>query len=446
MVTKLQTMFALLLLLSTARVSAEVPVFCLNNTPCDHGRHCHWGVCVSDVSPVSGALFRVHCSRVLDRTPAAEGRNSTERIPRLLAVYLNQSGYFDAVAPARESPLLDTPDALAGRGFAYLIHGEISLSEGSPVLSLGMTNTITGESVPQLEAQLPLDDDTALQSWVNLITWHFTGRPGIVGGRLAAVSKLSWGVKEVFEFRLGEDIARQVTNDGKLAVLPAWTPDGRIAYTSFKTGEALVYIEGVEQPFTNNPPMNTGIDWSPDGSVAAVTMVQDDNADIYLVEGTTGEIRARLTHHPAIDTSPKWSPTGDRLVFVSDRTGTPQIYLMNADGSDLQRITHFGSYNTSPAWHPFADYIAYIGQSGAYQVYLLDLKTHETTMLTSSSGDHEDPVWSPDGRWITYTWARGERKELFMMRPDGTDNRLIRADGGKYFNPVWEPLPGHSKP
>ena len=68
---------------------------------------------------------------------------------------------------------------------------------------------------------------------------------------------------------------------------------------------------------------------------------------------------SRLTNDPAIDTSPCYSPDGSQIVFNSDRGGSQQLYVMNADGGDVQRISFGeGRYGT-PVWSPRGDLIAF---------------------------------------------------------------------------------------
>ena len=78
--------------------------------------------------------------------------------------------------------------------------------------------------------------------------------------------------------------------------------------------------------------------WSPDGTKLAFTSNRDGNAEIYVMNRDGSGVQ-RLTNHPMIDVTPTWSPTGTQLAFTSDRTGTPQIYIVNADGTQLQQIT-----------------------------------------------------------------------------------------------------------
>ena len=72
----------------------------------------------------------------------------------------------------------------------------------------------------------------------------------------------------------------------------------------------------------------------------------------------------RLTSDPAIDTSPSFSPDGAQIVFNSDRGGSPQLYVMGADGSDPHRISFGEGRYTTPVWSPDGKLIAFTKQDG----------------------------------------------------------------------------------
>ena len=81
----------------------------------------------------------------------------------------------------------------------------------------------------------------------------------------------------------------------------------------------------------------------------------------------------RLTREFSIDVSPVRSPDEKQIAFVSNRNGSPQIYLMDADGGNVRRLTLEGNYNTSPAWSPKGKMIAYEGSvNGRFQIFVIE--------------------------------------------------------------------------
>ncbi len=112
---------------------------------------------------------------------------------------------------------------------------------------------------------------------------------------------------------------------------------------------------------------------------------------------TDGSNLRNLTRQPRLDTMPNWSPTGDYIVFASDRTFNP--FIPN---------------RLEQSWH--------------YEIYLMDTDGNFVHRLTSNDFRDELPVWYPDSQQITYV-GRG----IHIMNKDGSNTRLI-ADG---TNPVW---------
>ena len=96
--------------------------------------------------------------------------------------------------------------------------------------------------------------------------------------------------------------------------------------------------------------------FSPDGKKLAFCSTMDGNAEIYTAEASTDRKIKRLTFNAAIETAPSWSPTGREIAFTSDRlgTGTPQIYIMDAEGSNVRKVSFGGNYHDAPAWSPTA--------------------------------------------------------------------------------------------
>jgi TolB protein len=295
--------------------------------------------------------------------------------------------------------------------------------------------------LPRAEAEVPVDRAPAVvQGWVNHLLRCITTVPGAYGSRITYARRLATGLrKQIWVAEFGSDVQALVSDDKEGVMLPAWAPGGRIAWTGYKAGNPDVYLDGVS--FSARPGMNTGIAFSPDGRLAALTLAPDGNPDLYLLNGRTGDEVARLTSGRGIDTSPAWSPDGRRIAFVSDRSGGPQIWTMNADGTEPHPLPLPGEYNSSPDWSPDGALIAYQsrGEGDRFAIWTVDVRTGDARPLTSGRTNDEEPSWSPDGRRIAYTSApRRGRKGLWVMDRDGAHAHVIFKDDGDFFTPAWE--------
>jgi TolB protein len=153
----------------------------------------------------------------------------------------------------------------------------------------------------------------------------------------------------------------------------------------------------------------------------------------------------RLTDHPGIDVSPTWSPTGREIAFTSNRTGSPQIYIMDDEGLNLRRISLDGSYNAEPAWSPSTDFseIAYASrvEGGIFDVVVHDLLTRQIRRITEGGGLSESASWAPNGLHLVFSSTRTGESQLFTANRDGSNVRQLTFEG-KNTTPGWGPLRG----
>ena len=93
---------------------------------------------------------------------------------------------------------------------------------------------------------------------------------------------------------------------------------------------------------------------APTTAKIAFMTARDGNRDIYLMN-PDGSKMERITRHRAMDVSPRWSPTGEQILFASDRDRFPfswDLYLMDADGSNVRRIFAKSVDRISAEWSP----------------------------------------------------------------------------------------------
>ena len=132
------------------------------------------------------------------------------------------------------------------------------------------------------------------------------------------------------------------------------------------------------------------------------TSARDGNREVYMMN-PDGSEQVNLTQHPASDMNPVWSPTGEQILFVSDRQGTRvrDLYVMDADGSNVRRVfkKKAKGWREHPTWSPDGKQFAYNYRDldrGEFGLYLGTFGEADAELLPYGSS----PVWSPDGSEI----------------------------------------------
>jgi imidazolonepropionase-like amidohydrolase/Tol biopolymer transport system component len=162
--------------------------------------------------------------------------------------------------------------------------------------------------------------------------------------------------------------------------------------------------------FTTDEGTWMNVDVSPDGQ----WVVFDLLGDLYRVPAAGGQAQ-RLTSGRAFDHQPRYSPDGTAIVFVSDRSGKDNLWLVNADGSNPRQLTALDdSFPTAPAWMPGGDYVVakrHVRSTrsiGGGEIWLFHVPTGAAAKLkdrTSFTSDQNEPYPSRDGRWVYYSWT-----------------------------------------
>ena len=201
-------------------------------------------------------------------------------------------------------------------------------------------------------------------------------------------------------------------------------------------------------------------DWSLDGRRIAFCSNRDGKLEIYVLDADGSNLR-RLTHTPGMDkasANPDWSPDGQQIAFGSTRDGKSndwtesEIYVMASDGANVRRLTHTpGKGNWTPRWSPDGKKIIFCSNRGvesegsedAYEIYVMDADGSNVRQLTTNERSATRPHWSPDGKKVVYHSARdGNPKdwkdhEIYVMDADGSNVRRLTFNKAIDGHPAW---------
>ena len=210
------------------------------------------------------------------------------------------------------------------------------------------------------------------------------------------------------------------------------------------------------QPLTGQPPgaisYNAFAAWSPDRQKIAFMSNRDGNPEIYVMAADGSDVQ-RLTRHRGVDKDPVWSPDGNQIAFVRDTdppatgpvyppSGNQSIYVMDSDGSNVQRLTEFetGGYTS---WSPDGEQIAFEGNfDGIWEIYVMDADGSNVQRITHTpvrDAGSFAPEWSPDGQKIVFDSTRDGNFEVYVMDADGSNVQRLTHNDEADARAAWSP-------
>ena len=179
--------------------------------------------------------------------------------------------------------------------------------------------------------------------------------------------------------------------------------------------------------------------FSPSGDRILFTSYSSGFPQIYLMN--VGDLGTRsMGEQPGTMTfAPRFSPDGSTVVFSLERGGNSDIYTLDIGSGNLSQLTNAPSIETAPSYSPDGSQIVFESdRSGGQQIYVMSAGGGEPRRISGGEGRYGTPVWSPRGDMIAFTKQNAGRFHIGVMRTDGSEERLLTAsflDEG----PTWAP-------
>ncbi|MGB2715270.1 MAG: protein kinase [Vicinamibacterales bacterium] len=179
---------------------------------------------------------------------------------------------------------------------------------------------------------------------------------------------------------------------------------------------------------------------SPDGTMVALEKHDwtRGSGDVWIVDPARG-VFSRLTSAPGYETTPVWSPDGQRIAFASDQGTVPQIYVRNATGTGAEDVLVSPPARSFPTdWSLNGRHVLFMLNGGATRtdIWIYELGTRKASPLLASSFDEGWATFSPDGKWIAYVSDENQQSQVYARSfPDGEFKTQISTAGGA--QPQW---------
>ena len=175
----------------------------------------------------------------------------------------------------------------------------------------------------------------------------------------------------------------------------------------------------------------------------AFASVRTGDSEIYVMDADGGNLQ-NLTNNKGFDEDPSWSADGMRIAFISDRDLHPldrnwDIYVMDADGGNPRNLTEHPWPDMEPSWSPDGKHIAYISRHWSWEIYVMDVDGGNHVNLTKNFNNDWFPSWSPDGERIAFVSDRDGNDEIYMMDADGGNEQRLTNNRFEDRDPSWSP-------
>lgn len=282
-------------------------------------------------------------------------------------------------------------------------------------------------------------------------------------GTRVAAEVVMHGQADIFVLDLETQLPTQLTDSPSDDTSPTWSPDGSfIAFHTGRWGDFTGHAEIAMVPAVGGEVVRLTDDacfqdgdptWIADGGAVAALPVwtmpplpdlgtpgaagagdilvagsTDGVGDLFSLD-STGEM-TNLTADLPDQLSPAWSPDHSRIAFASDaaQRGNLDIYVMDADGSNLVRLTTNPQGENRPTWSPDGSRLAYEGPGG---IWVVDADGSDAHLVVAGGGHYAS--WSPDGRLIAFA-----DRAIMVVAPDGSGLRTLVHDENAY-EVAWSP-------
>jgi TolB protein len=161
------------------------------------------------------------------------------------------------------------------------------------------------------------------------------------------------------------------------------------------------------------------------------------SSELWVMDWDGGNQR-QLTKHGSIALAPAWAPGGKTLAFTSFLRGGPALFLLTPQEGYLRLLYDKGGVNSSASFSPDGQRIAFASsRDGNTDIYVISVDGGEAQRLTTALAIDTQPAWAPNGRQIAFTSTRSGKPQVYLMDADGSNVRQLTFEGEFHDETAW---------
>ncbi len=228
-----------------------------------------------------------------------------------------------------------------------------------------------------------------------------------------------------------------VTQDKSIVAAPAWMPGHlTLYYTSYKLGSPFIFRHNLSSGERAVPAkfsgLNTSASISPDGKRMTMILSKSGSPDVYVSDADGANLK-QLTATREDESSPCWTADGQSIVFAGKIGGRRSLCKVPASGGPVQRITT-GVFNpTEPDCSPDGKWIVFTAQMGSFELCVIPSAGGSAVML----GAGEDPSFAPNSRTVIFARRSGGGRTLSLLDVFTKQSKDVRRISGSNSQPSW---------
>lgn len=357
-----------------------------------------------------------------------------------------------------------------GEGYDFKVDIDIVERKLTALIAL-VRGGVTKSLGPYLLQGNLAHDRRLMHQFADDLTGIMTGKKGVASSRiLFSIQYPKQAAKgyayqsEIWEIDYDGENQRQVTNENSYCITPLFFPtigpftENKFLYVNYKNGQPKIYLGSLKGekgvplvPLRGNQLLPA---LSKRGDMLAFISDASGRADLFVQlfsksHGLMGKPIQAYSYPKSVQASPTFHPDGKKIAFVSDKNGTPRIFIIETPypgkKTDSQPIciTKRCRHNTCPCWSPDGEKLAYSAMvDGIRQIMVYDFATQEEIQLTDGGSHKENPSWAPNSLHLVYNTVDPSSSELFVVNLKQKKAMQITTGSGRKHYPAWEPTRG----